>query len=357
MATINMLFDGHEHEFRDQMICPCAVVKMQQQYNTNQNRLLMALVAKLQPVILRQFHGLKAVRQKPFPEEQLINGYVAIDLPLSLVSGVRDDYRVLRRALTQMSHLPVYVPVTSEGVCRWERVEQLLSVRYPETMGGANAYVYIYHTLANRLFSIDDGYFSFSRSTFQACMHRSTQMLYLLCEHWRNRGCVKLKMCYLTQLLLSGKSYRRFSEFRKRKLDVAHDELLHLYRQRKSTCYFTYHPVYEGSNVWREPTAIIFRVYTYGGYGADNTMQLQQAVARLLVKQFGLYEVQVKRLSSRINEWNYQPVVNKLHDLLFRYRHGGGINDTRAYTYVVVDRIIKEYASEQAVEQKLSLAA
>lgn len=339
----------------DTILCPCAVMKIRQCYNRNQMRVLAAIVAKLQPVVRYQFLGLRTEHRAPFPPEKLINGFVVIDLPLSLVDDGRKDYRHVRRALKEMSQMPVTIPFRKDGHEEWQQVGRLLSVLFPERRINPSAYVYIHHTIADSLFSMSGGYFSFSRKTFLACECRSSQLMYLFCERWRDCRLVRMGIGAITQLLQAGLHYRNFYTFRNNKLDAAQRELLKLFKQRKSTCYFTYHPVYEGSNVYGEPAGILFHIHTTDS--ATSVMEMRQTVCRMLMMHFGFREHQVRRLVARIDEWNYQAVVNKLREMYDRCRQRDGINDVHAYIYAIIRRTIHKFSHEDVKEQELPLAA
>lgn len=349
--------DHQVQKVSTKILCPLPIVKMRQQYNVTQYRLLVALLTKLQPVVYRQFQGLKSERKDPFLPDELIDGYVVVDLPLSLVTGKGKDYRNIRNSLMKMTDSPVEIAVGSSDHPQWHVVEKPLFVRFPDCHNGSHAYVYLYHTLANQLFDVSKGYFFFDRTTFQACTRRSTQQLYLLCERWRRRHVVNQPIGTVTRLLLATNSYRRFPDFRRCKLEVARNELTALFKQHKSTCYFTYQPVYQGSNIYGEPVSIIFRIYTAEDRGAADCMQLQLEVAQILRNRFHLYDVPVKRLSERIDQWNYPAVIEKMQELYHRYSYCSGIQDKRAYAYAVIDKVIKAYSPEQAVEQELPLVA
>lgn len=357
MKQIKLSRDHHVQEVSTQILCPLPIVKMRQQYNVMQNRLLVALLAKLQPVVYRQFRGLKSERKEPFFASELIDGYVVVDLPLSLVTGKRNDYRSVRASLMKMMESPVEIAVGSSDNPQWHVVEKPLFVRFPDRYKGSHAYIYLYHSVANQLFDVSKGYFFFDRTTFQACTRRSTQQLYLLCERWRRRHIVNQPIGAVTRLILSTNSYRRFTDFRRYKLEVARRELSELFRQRKSTCYFTYQPVYQGSNIYNEPVSIIFRIYTAEDHGVADSVRLQQEVAQILRSRFHIYDVPAKRLSERIDRWNYPAVMEKLQELYHRYNNSSGIQDKRAYAYAVIDKVIKAYSPEQAVEQELPLVA
>lgn len=354
---IEMMATSAVQPERDKLLCPLPVVRLRQSYNVTQNRLFMALVAKLQPVFFRQFKGLGDDPKPVFADSELTGGYVAVDLPLSMVSGKRHDYRNLRSSLGRMADCPIEIPVGDGDAVQWHRVTTLLKVRFLRINGDSHAYVYIWHTVARTLFDVSRGYFFFSRTTFLACTQRSTQMLYLLCERWRKRGLVNLHIATLVRLVQAGKGYRRFSEFRSGKLEVARAELYELFRQHKSTCYFTYQPIYQGSNVCGEPLSVVFRIHSSDTHSEADCAQLRHTVFRMLTQRFNLYDRPAHQLAARVDQWNYPAVIEKLQELYHRYRHRGGINDIRAYTYAVVSKVIKDHSPAQAVEQELPLAA
>ena len=212
--------------------------------------------------------------------------------------------------------------------------------------------------VANYLFSLRAGYFQVRLSTFMACQHVSTMMMYLFAEKWRHKGVAHVNTNTLAGMLQCEDCYRSFATFRRKKLDVARRELMELYRKGRSEVYFSYEPVYQGSNVWGEPDHVIIRIHSVvppdSNAPAVSRQQLQAGIAQMLEQRFAFRRSEAVRLASHVNERNYDSVVRKL-DFINRRRRR--IDHLQAYTRKVVMLVVKQLEPPQPEQTQMQFAA
>ena len=349
-------------ESQDIILCPSVILKLRLQLTVLQMRILVAIIVRLQWFILQQVNGRRRQGSHLYPADKLIQGHVAIQLPLSLIMGAQKNYVPCRNALQKMRDTLIGIPVGQGFDSHWEDAYPI-DVIFPKDKSDATANVYIHHTIADRIFDISTGYFRFSRAAFLSCSKSCTQMMYLFCEQWRNHGIVHMSTHSVVTMLGSSTTYRRFSAFRRKKLDVAAQELKSLYRERIIPCYFSYRPNYAGSNLSGEPSTITFHIYDVKApaIAQYSDVQLQAAISTLLIRHFQLYPVQAKNLAAQVDQWNYLEVVEKLHELKHRLRSNKNIRDQRAYAYTVITRFLADTTptkKEQPTEElQLGLTA
>ena len=348
-------------EVQDTILCPSVILRMRHTLSVVQMRILIAIITSLQGFIRKQVNGLRRQGSHLYPSEQLYKDHVILYIPLSQVMGVQKSYAIIRKALMKMRDTPVGIPIDKGS--QWTTVSSLIDVIMPTGNEQPHPAVCIHHTIVDHLFDITTGYYRFSLAAYLSCRKRSSQIMYLFCEQWRSRGTVHLSMHTLINMLGAEDTYRRFSSFRNKYLDAAEQELRDLYRERRTTCYFSYHPNYQGSNLRGEPSTVTFHIHVV--QSAANAQcseeQMQATVAALLSRHFELYPSQVKTLTARVDKWNYQEVIEKLHELQCRFRMTRNIRDPRAYTYAVITRLLDAStptrASQEPEETQLNLSA
>lgn len=337
---------------------PTNLLVLRHRYTLVMMRLLMAMVRKLQPYLRKQFGGLRQEECKVFPDDRLIDGWVIIGLPLRMVETSGRKFTYLRKALRKMCEKAVRVPIVRDGDCEWVRLKRLFFVKYAEKCSLAEPWIYLDAPVANYLFSLRAGYFQVRLSTFMACQHVSTMMMYLFAEKWRHKGVAHVNTNTLAGMLQSEDHYRSFATFRRKKLDVARRELMELYRKGRSEVYFSYEPVYQGSNVWGEPDHVIIRIHSVvtpdSNAPAVSRQQLQAGIAQMLEQRFSFRRSEAVRLASHVNERNYDSVVRKL-DFINRRRRR--IDHLQAYTRKVVMLVVKQLEPPQPEQTQMQFAA
>ena len=125
-----------------------------------------------------------------------------------------------------------------------------------------------------------------------------------------------------------------------------------------SEVYFSYEPVYQGSNVWGEPDHVIIRIHSVvtpdSNAPAVSRQQLQAGIAQMLEQRFAFRRSEAVRLASHVNERNYDSVVRKL-DFINRRRRR--IDHLQAYTRKVVMLVVKQLEPPQPEQTQMQFAA
>lgn len=353
------------HEQRpNSIIYPMALLGMRHFFTVRQGRVLFAIVRKLQKVLTEHHSGIRKHCDSPFPDEKVVQGWVIISLPLSLIDGARKNLCQLRNAIRKMEEHTIEVLLNTGREKRWVKVEKPFRIGTGDSPADKQCVrIYIKKVLADVLFDMRKGYINVCADTFLAITHRVTQLIYLVLAGWEKRGVVRYN--FSTLIMMTGVSSRfTYSRFRDEKLEVARKELKSLYDAGKCRFYFTYQPVYQGTIRWGEPASILFRIHTGDGNScacAISVEQLQETVAHLLVKFFRMDAPHVKQVTERINELNYSAVVRKLNDLrrhiLHKENAGQYFYNKSAYVTTAVIDLINTLQPEVITEQARDIAA
>ena len=84
------------------------------------------------------------------------------------------------------------------------------------------------HTVAERLVSLDFGYHRLGKQIVFACKNRYTQRIYMFIESWVDKGRTVIKTLEFRKMLRLENNYKKFSDFCRRVLDPAMQELKEL---------------------------------------------------------------------------------------------------------------------------------
>lgn len=329
------------------LLQPIAVTMMRHDYSLIQIRILVTIVEFMQSKlhsILNKSH----VQPEIFSDAELDNdGRLEIKTLFKTLGVDPNHYPQLRESLKMLASIPVEIPYKTLDGRSYQKVTNLCDVYIPNDPGLYEKYALlkIDRTVAQRLVSLDFGYHKLGKQIVFACRNRYTQRIYMFIGSWLDKGGTRIKTSEFRKMLRLEDSYKRFSDFVRRVLEPAREELLSLAENGFCDCYFDYEKRYNQGQRGGEPDELVFRIYRPKGklnqQLKDVTDMQREQFADMLVRYFG-FDVKVsKKMSERITPSNYQGAVAKLIDLRNRLRNDLTIHDRAAYTYRVLDNLFR----------------
>ena len=158
------------------LIVPMTVIMMRQGYDYWQNKVLLAIIDKLQPYIREGFQiDLFGI------QEDIILSIRYKDLGIR-----RSDYPMFRSRLATLSLIPVIIPSTlnNESYHRYHR----LGTVFFEEGDSKDFMIQLDKDVVHHIISKEYGYCELSKETFLACKTRYSQQIYLMLASWRNES-------------------------------------------------------------------------------------------------------------------------------------------------------------------------
>ena len=329
------------------LLQPIAVTMMRHDYSLIQIRILVTIVEFMQSK-LHSMLNKSYLQPEIFSESELDNdGRVEIKTLFKTLGVDPNHYPQLRESLKMLASIPVEIPYKTLDGRSYQKVTNLCDVYIPNDPGLYEKYAVlkIDRTVAQRLVSLDLGYHKLGKQIVFACRNRYTQRIYMFIGSWLDKGGTRIKTSEFRKMLRLEDSYKRFSDFTRRVLEPAREELLSLAENGFCDCYFEYDKRYNQGQRGGEPDELVFQIYRPKGklnkQLKDITDMQRDQFADMLVRYFG-FDIKVsKKMSDRITPSNYQRAVSKLVDLRNRLRTDLTIHDRAAYTYRVLDNLFR----------------
>ena len=156
------------------LIVPMTVIMMRQGYDYWQNKVLLAIIDKLQPYIREGLQiDLFGI------QEDIILSIRYKDLGIR-----RADYSKFRSRLATLSLIPVIIPSTlnNESYHRYHR----LGTVFFEEGDSKDFMIQLDKDVVHHIISKEYGYCELSKDAFLACKSRYSQQIYLMLASWRN---------------------------------------------------------------------------------------------------------------------------------------------------------------------------
>ena len=179
------------------LIVPMTVIMMRQGYDYWQNKVLMAIIDKLQPYIR---------------ESNQINLFgIQEDILFSIRykdMGIRRaDYAKFRSRLSTLSLIPVAIPsqLNNESYQRYHR----LGTVFFEEGDSKEFMIQLDKDVVHHIISKEYGYCRLSKSTFLACKTRYSQQIYLMLASWREEGQHTIAITELEKQLSAAQNQRQ----------------------------------------------------------------------------------------------------------------------------------------------------
>lgn len=330
------------------LLQPIAVTMMRHDYSLIQVRILVSIVESLQSIL----HGILNNKRSPqldlFKTKELDeDGRMPIKLPFKELGVDPNHYPQLRTSLKMLAAIPVEIPYkTSEGR-KYTKATNLCDVYIPEDRSyNKYAILKLDRSVAERLVSLDFGYHRLGKQIVFACKNRYTQRIYMFIESWVDKGRTVIKTLEFRKMLRLENNYKKFSDFCRRVLEPAKQELKELADKGFCDCYFDYAKKYDHGQRGGEPDELVFQIFR-----AKNKMdaQLEQMnemqrrqFQQMLIQYFDFTQPNAKSMAERITAELYPLAMQKLMDLRQRF-NTTYVKDKAAYTFKSLDQMIREH--------------
>ena len=330
------------------LLQPIAVTMMRHDYSLIQVRILVSIVESLQSIL----HGILNNKRSPqldlFKTKELDeDGRMPIKLPFKELGVDPNHYPQLRTSLKMLAAIPVEIPYkTSEGR-KYTKATNLCDVYIPEDRSyNKYAILKLDRSVAERLVSLDFGYHRLGKQIVFACKNRYTQRIYMFIESWVDKGRTVIKTLEFRKMLRLENNYKKFSDFCRRVLEPAKQELKELADKGFCDCYFDYEKKYDHGQRGGEPDELVFQIFR-----AKNKMdaQLEQMneiqrrqFQQMLIQYFDFTQPNAKSMAERITAELYPLAMQKLMDLRQRF-NTTYVKDKAAYTFKSLDQMIREH--------------
>ena len=330
------------------LLQPIAVTMMRHDYSLIQVRILVSIVESLQSIL----HGILNNKRSPqldlFKTKELDeDGRMPIKLPFKELGVDPNHYPQLRTSLKMLAAIPVEIPYkTSEGR-KYTKATNLCDVYIPEDRSyNKYAILKLDRSVAERLVSLDFGYHRLGKQIVFACKNRYTQRIYMFIESWVDKGRTVIKTLEFRKMLRLENNYKKFSDFCRRVLEPAKQELKELADKGFCDCYFDYGKKYDHGQRGGEPDELVFQIFR-----AKNKMdaQLEQMnemqrrqFQQMLIQYFDFTQPNAKSMAERITAELYPLAMQKLMDLRQRF-NTTYVKDKAAYTFKSLDQMIREH--------------
>ena len=330
------------------LLQPIAVTMMRHDYSLIQVRILVSIVESLQSIL----HGILNNKRSPqldlFKTKELDeDGRMPIKLPFKELGVDPNHYPQLRTSLKMLAAIPVEIPYkTSEGR-KYTKATNLCDVYIPEDRSyNKYAILKLDRSVAERLVSLDFGYHRLGKQIVFACKNRYTQRIYMFIASWVDKGRTVIKTLEFRKMLRLENNYKKFSDFCRRVLEPAKQELKELADKGFCDCYFDYEKKYDHGQRGGEPDELVFQIFR-----AKNKMdaQLEQMnemqrrqFQQMLIQYFDFTQPNAKSMAERITAELYPLAMQKLMDLRQRF-NTTYVKDKAAYTFKSLDQMIREH--------------
>jgi initiator repB protein len=328
------------------LLQPIAVTMMRHDYSLIQVRILVSIVESLQDILHGILKSKRGFQLDLFQTDELDeDGRMPIKLPFKELGVDPNHYPQLRNSLKMLASIPVEIPYkTSEGR-KYTKATNLCDVYIPEDRSyNKYAILKLDHTVAERLVSLDLGYHKFGKQIVFACKNRYTQRIYMFIESWADKGRAVIATLDFRKMLRLENNYKKFSDFCRRVLDPAMQELKELSEKGSCDCFFEYDKKYDHGQRGGEPDRLIFFIHrTKDKMNAqlENMIQAQRRqFQQYLVQYFNFTPANAQQMADRITADNYQEAVQKLMSLRDRFSKTV-VQDKAAYTFKSLDELLR----------------
>ncbi len=329
------------------LIQPLAVTMMRHDYSLIQIRILVTIVEFMQNKLRNALNQTK-VMPTFFPAAELDNdGRLEIKTLFKTLGVDPNHYPQLRQSLKMLASIPVEIPYKTVDGRNYQKVTNLCDVYIPEdeSLYEKYAVLKIDPSVAERLVSLDLGYHMLGKQIMFACRNRYTQRIYMFIESWLNKGGTRISTLEFRKMLRLESNYKKFSDFARRVLEPAKEELISMAENGFCDCYFDYEKQYHQGQRGGEPDELVFHIYRPKNKLAENVADVtdmqRKMFAEMLVNYFSFDIKLATKTCERLTAENYQAALSKLVDLRSRLRNDLTIHDRTAYAYRVLDNLFR----------------
>ncbi len=329
------------------LLQPIAVTMMRHDYSLIQIRILVSIVEFMQNK-LHDILNRRKMEPGIFPSLELDDdGRMEVKSYFKTLGVDPNHYPQLRESLKLLASVPVEIPYKTADGRSYQKVTNLCDVYIPNDTSIYEKYAVlkIDQEVARRLVSLDLGYHRLGKQIVFACRNRYTQRIYMFIESWIDKGFTVINTLEFRKMLRLESRYSKFSDFCRRVLEPAKEELLSLSENGFCDCYFDYEKRYNHNQRGGEPDELVFRIFHSKNRLNNNLQRItdmqRKQFADMLTRYFGFDVTVAIKMSERITADNYQDAVSKLVELRNRMSHDISINDRAAYTYAAMDNLFK----------------
>lgn len=330
------------------LLQPIAVTMMRHDYSLIQIRILVSIVENMQHKLHEMLNKSRMEPTIFTPAELDDDGRLEVKAYFKTLGVDPNHYPQLRESLKLLASVPVEIPYKTSDGRSYLKVTNLCDVYIPdedERIYEKYAILKIDRQVAQRLVSLDLGYHRLGKQIVFACRNRYTQRVYMFIESWLNKGVTVIKTLEFRKMLRLENRYSKFSDFCRRVLEPAKEELQTLSENGFCDCYFDYEKRYDHGQRGGEPDELVFHIFKPKNQINSNLQRItdmqRQQFADMLTRYFGFDVAMAEKMSLRINGDNYQSAVSKLIDLRNRMGHDLTIHDRAAYTYAALDNLFR----------------
>lgn len=327
------------------LLQPIAVTMMRHDYSLIQIRILVSIVEHMQEK-LRDIIN-KAIREPMIftPAELDDDGRIEVKAYFKTLGVDPNHYPQLRESLKLLASVPVEIPYKTSDGRSYQKITNLCDIYIPTDEGIYEKYAVlkIDRQVAVRLVNLDLGYHLLGKQIVFACRNRYSQRVYMFIESWLKKGGTVIKTLEFRKMLRLENRYSKFSDFCRRVLEPAKEELRMLSENGFCDCYFDYDKRYVHGQRGGEPDELVFHIFR--PKNQSDKMQVsdkqRQVFADMLTRYFGFDAPNADKMSLRVTADNYQDAISKLMDLQNRLKHDFTIHDRAAYTYAALDNLFR----------------
>lgn len=299
-------------EIMDYIVQPNRITKAQGNYTLYQERIFTAIVYYLQEPIRREMAGESYKQLELFSSDM-----VQLEIPLKEISRPA-DYPKVKEAIRTMSTVNVSIKYKNkEGQTR-ERVGGLFIADMPEEGNGKGRIRVKFDPLVADLIIRTDknsrlqpvNYTRFAYQIAQTVRNKYSSKLYKLISSWKSKGGFYITKDELYSILGVNDKYPRYTDFKKRVLVPAHEELY-----EKSDCWFNCRAKDFEQREGKEVVGFNFKVIT-PEFLETNDKKIEQLIG-MLRTHFKCTDDDIEELSPVFNDENfsYSLVADKLMEL------------------------------------------
>lgn len=330
------------------LIQPIAVTMMRHDYSLIQVRILVSIVESLQNILLGIMNNKRNPQLDLFHTDELDeDGRMPIKLPFRELGVDPNHYPQLRNSLKMLAAIPVEIPYkTSEGR-KYTKATNLCDVYIPEDRTyNKYAILKIDQSVAERLVSLDFGYHTLGKQIVFACKNRYTQRIYMFIDSWADKGRTVIKTLEFRKMLRLENNYKKFSDFCRRVLDPAQQELDELAKKGYCNCHFDYEKKYNNGQRGGEPDELVFNIHLAEDKINKQLSEMNEKqriqFSHTLIQYFNFTPHDAEKMGRRITAETYQVAMQKLMELRDRFATTY-VKDKAAYTFKSLDQLFREH--------------
>jgi len=315
------------------LIQPTVLTMMRYDYTQMESKIFLQIIDKLQSCIKEAFNSYRKNKSENLMENSLFSKEEFQDPSssdtISIKIQIKDfgvpsyNYPKLKEAFKTISNVPVQIEFKDKKGIVWEQFDHLCSVSIPKNAPGSHSeYVHIHIKKRTALYmlSMRSGYTRYLKKTVMLSSNCYTPRFYTLLSLYKTKNSpAMITLKDLRSMLCLENKYVRFSDFKKRVLDVACEDLRAMASNNVADFYFEYEKIYTaGTRRAGEPYALKFTLHS-----STSSEIMAHDKASLELKRKYIYDIlrsesilleekRAQEICARINSNNYNIIVSKM---------------------------------------------